>query len=161
MSEAMTAGWWAPVRMGEVRLTVCAGAGPPGWPRGREARLCACAAARHRAEGAVLRPLAPAPGAERAYGLLAAALAADGAAGLLRVADDAAELVLVSLGGALAVSEEATAPEAPGDEELLLARALLRAMPRRLPRREGGGARNGPPAPVLDLGAARLRRRAS
>lgn len=159
--------WWAPIRFGQVPVAVCADGSPPGWPAGCAAQLCASRDPRPGDARAGGWPLAPLPGAERAYAVLAAALAAGGMTGVLQLdGGGGRELHLVSRGPALAVAltvpddGDAGDPPPPPDEELALALTLLRTLPRRLsPARAHAVDTPGALAPVLDLARARAGRR--
>lgn len=156
--------WAGAIRVGDMPLeVVCAGAAPGGWPAGARAHVSACIEAFLEGPPAAgVAVLSPAPGHERAYRAVAAALAADDMVGLVSV-EGAGEFRLRSLGEAL-VAEwgRAESPEdARGFSETELARALgsLRALPRRLPHR--GAADGGPGAggaEVLDFLQARRAR---
>jgi hypothetical protein len=164
MGLASPARWWATIRFGQVPMAVaCAGEGPDGWPEGAQARLVACADGPREgppaAESVLLVPLR---GQERAYRVLAAALAADDLVGLLEL-DGVPGTRLRSLGEALVVERgcAASLEEARGfaEGELGLTLALLRSLPRCLPTRGAGGP-DGAPAPVIDLQAIRAARAA-
>jgi hypothetical protein len=165
---AATAGsrrWAGTLGFGEIDVAVrIAGAVPAAWPDAGRLRIVATEPDRGGggARGALLAAM---PGAERAYRLLAEALAAEGLAAVLDPGDGSRAGRLRAAGGAL-VAEVAAAPgdapdeEAPTEEELALALTLLRAFPRAItPAARGGGARPAEPAPVVDL-ADRRRARA-
>jgi hypothetical protein len=132
--------WWSVIDVGGLPLSVVAPVGAPSvWPAGSPARISGCIEASREGPPAAGRTvLAPAPGYERAYHTMAAALAADDMIGLLGV-EGAAEHRLRSLGEALVAEwgRAATAEEARGFTEAELAGALLvlRSLPRRLPPR--------------------------
>jgi hypothetical protein len=164
MAASVRSVWKSVIDVGGLPLdVVVSGDAPSGWTPGAPARITGCVEASREGPPAAGRSvLGPAPGYERAYLTMAAALAADDTVGLLAV-EGAGEYRLRSLGEALVVEwgRAASAEEARGFTEAELAGALmvLRALPRRLPVRSGGSqvAAAGP-APVVDLMQARRAR---
>lgn len=156
--------WESAIRVGDIALSVVVpGSAPGGWPSGSRAHVAACIEAflegPPAAGGTVL---SPAPGYERAYRAVAAALATDDMVGLVAV-DGAGEYRLRSLGEALVAewghADSAEQARGFGEPDLATALDALRSLPRRLPRRgagEGGDGAQG--AAVLDFMQARRAR---
>lgn len=156
--------WSSVIDVGGLPLdVVVAGEAPSGWAPGTPARISGCVEASREGPPAAGRSvLGPAPGYERAYATMAAALAADDTVGLLAV-PGVGEFRLRSLGEALVVEwgRATSAEEARGFTEAELAGALmvLRSLPRRLPARPAAAAAAAAgPAPVVDLMQARRAR---
>ncbi|MEQ8833589.1 MAG: hypothetical protein RIB67_04010 [Miltoncostaeaceae bacterium] len=157
--------WSARIHVGGLPVEVASpGGGPEGWPSAAQAHITGCADASTEGPPAAGRAvLTPAPGFERAYLTMAAALAADDTVGLLGISGGR-EYRLRSLGEALVVEwgVAASPEEARGFTEAELAGALLvlRSLPRRLPVRPAadGAPTAAGPAPVVDLTQVRRAR---
>jgi len=156
-------GWSGALAFGEVAVGVrVAGGALAGWPPGARLRIVAIERDRGGPPPPDSAPFLPTPSSERAYELLAAALAVDGVAAILD-SDEGHLCRLRSLGGALIA--EAGGAGLPGgtspisNEELGLALALLRTYPRALPPGSPPGAEaDGAPAQVIEMSARRRRR---
>ena len=151
--ETMRHGEWrGTIAFGRVQVPVAGAVGLTGAGPAAEVAVVACADLDGwpRPAAHLLDWLRPRAGGETAYALLAealertrlVALLSEGAGGRPRAA-----LVLRRIAGRRrAGGRAAVEPEAwPGEEELFLARALLRALPRRLPP---APAPEVPPAPA-------------
>ena len=158
------AGPSATLAFGEIDVAVrAAGPMPDGWPPG--ARLRIVATQLDRAGRAPLSQrvvLVPASGSERAYRLLAEAMAIDCTAAVLDAGDGTRGARLRSIAGALVVEAAGVhVDEANGsEEELQLALALLRAFPRAITPAPGSAAEAPAAAPVIDLSERRQARAA-